>query len=388
MREMIRRSWAEIDLDAAAHNMRGIRRVTSPNAKVLATVKANAYGNGVYEMSKVFLENGADMLAVATLEEGEELRGLGIDAPVLILGTCMEDMLEGLVDRGITPNIYSYDRAKRLSEIAVKKGKIVKIHIKLDTGMGRIGYTVGEDNAEVIDEILKISELKNIEIEGIFSHFSTSDEADSAYTKLQFKRFMSVCSALEERGLHIPVRHICNSAGIMMYPEMHLDMVRAGIISYGMYPSDEVDKTVIDLIPVMTLKSRITHIKTTESNRGISYGKEYITEAPTKIATVPIGYADGYLRGIANGGRIMAGGTPVPILGRICMDQCMIDVTNVHNINIGDEVILFGREGVTIDDVARWLHTINYEVSCCISRRIPRVYIKNGKEVNITGYPV
>ena len=384
---MNKRTWAEINLDAAEHNIRAIREITDPNAKIMAVVKADGYGNGYYETAKTFLENGADMLAVALLQEGIQLRRSGIAAPVLILGTCLPDMLEGLIDYDITPNVYSYDTAEKISELAGQKGKTVKIHIKLDTGMSRIGYLVNEDTyTRVTDEILKISELANIEIEGIFSHFSTSDEADGAYTRRQLERFMSVCDGLEERGLKIPLRHIANSAGIMMYPEAHLDMVRPGVILYGMYPSDEVDKSRLPLKPVMTLKSVITNIKTAEPGRGVSYGKEFVTIAPTRIATVAAGYADGYLRGIARNGFIMVNGEKAPIIGRICMDQCMIDVTNVHNINIGDEVILFGEEGVTIDDIARQLHTINYEVSCGIARRVPRVYIKNAKAVRIRDY--
>ena len=384
---MNKRTWAEINLDAAEHNIRAIREITDPNAKIMAVVKADGYGNGFYEMADTFLKNGADMLAVAMLQEGIAIRRSGITAPVLILGTCLPDMLEGLIDYDITPNVYSYDTAESISEIAVKKGKTVKIHIKLDTGMSRIGYLVNDDTYEsVIDEILKISRLPNIEIEGIFSHFSTSDEADGAYTRMQLDRFMSVCGGLEDKGLKIPLRHIANSAGIMMYPEAHLDMVRPGVILYGMYPSDEVDKTRLPLIPVMTFKSVVTNIKTAESGRGVSYGKEFVTPAPTRIATIAAGYADGYLRGIAKNGFIMVNGEKAPIIGRICMDQCMIDVTNVHNINIGDEVILFGEEGVTIDDIARQLHTINYEVSCGIARRVPRVYIKNAKAVRIRDY--
>ncbi len=384
---MNKRTWAEINLDAAEHNIRAIREITDPNAKIMAVVKADGYGNGFYEMADTFLKNGADMLAVAMLQEGIAIRRSGITAPVLILGTCLPDMLEGLIDYDITPNVYSYDTAESISEIAVKKGKTVKIHIKLDTGMSRIGYLVNDDTYEsVIDEILKISRLPNIEIEGIFSHFSTSDEADGAYTRMQLDRFMSVCGGLEDKGLKIPLRHIANSAGIMMYPEAHLDMVRPGVILYGMYPSDEVDKTRLPLIPVMTFKSVVTNIKTAESGRGVSYGKEFVTPAPTRIATIAAGYADGYLRGIAKNGFIMVNGEKAPIIGRICMDQCMIDATNVHNISIGDEVILFGEEGVTIDDIAKSLNTINYEVSCGISKRVPRVYVKNGEAVKIRDY--
>ena len=384
---MNRRTWAEIDLDAAAENIRAIRRITDAKAKVMAVVKADGYGNGYLQMAKTFLENGADMLAVALLQEGIQLRRSGIDAPVLILGTCLSDMLEDLIEYDITPNVYSYETALETSQIAKRKGTTVKIHIKLDTGMSRIGYLVNEETyRSVIDEIIKISQLSNIEIEGIFSHFSTSDEADGSYTKLQFERFMKICDGLKAKGLTIPLRHICNSAGIMMYPEMHLDMVRPGVILYGMYPSDEVDKSRLPLIPVMTLKSVITNIKTAESGRGVSYGKEFVTDKPTKIATVPAGYADGYLRGIAKNGSILVNGEKAPIIGRICMDQCMIDVTNVHNISVGDEVTLFGKDGITIDDIARQLHTINYEVSCTVSRRVPRVYVKNGEVVKIKDY--
>ena len=381
---MIKRTWAEIDLNAAKANIQNIRAITDKNAKIMAVVKADAYGNGYYEMAKTFLENGADYLAVATLEEGVLIRKAGITAPMLILGTCMEDMAQPLIDYEIIPNVYSYKIAKSISDMAVKKNKTVNIHIKLDTGMGRIGYVIGDDNEDVVSEILEISKLPNINIEGIFSHFSTSDEENGDYTQLQFERFMNVCNALEDRGLKIPIRHICNSAGIMMYPKMHLDMVRPGVILYGMYPSDEVDKERLKLYPVMTLKSRITNIKELPPQYGVSYGKEYITTADkTVVATVPVGYADGYLRGIAKEGYIAIGNKKAKIIGRICMDQCMIDVTNVHNISVGDEVTLFGKDTVTIDDLASWLHTINYEVSCCISKRIPRVYIRDNSVVEV-----
>ena len=384
---MNRRTWAEIDLDAAQSNIRAIRAITDPKAKIMAVVKANGYGNGYYEMAETFLKNGADMLAVALLQEGIQLRRSGITAPVLILGTCLSDTLEGLIDYDITPNVYSYKTALEISEIATKKKKTVKIHIKLDTGMSRIGCLVNEETYEtVIDEILKISGLPNVEIEGIFSHFSTSDEADGSYTRLQLERFMKVCSGLEEKGLKIPLRHIANSAAVMMYPETHLDMVRPGVILYGMYPSDEVDRSRLPLAPVMTMKSVVTNIKTIESGRGVSYGKEFVAKAPVRTATIAAGYADGYLRGIAKRGSVMVNGEKAPIIGRICMDQCMIDVTNVHNISIGDEVILFGKSGVTIDDIAHQLGTINYEVSCGVGMRVPRVYVKDSKAVKIRDY--
>ncbi len=383
---MEKRTWAEVDLDAIAHNMREIRKITNKNAQIMAVVKADAYGHGFMEVSKTLLENGADRLAVAVLQEGKQLRSRGVSVPILILGASMENDIEDIINFDITPNVFSYDFAKAISYMAEKKEKVTKIHIKLDTGMSRIGYVVSDNNDEIIDEIVKISKLPYIEIEGIFSHFSTSDEYDDSYTRLQFKRFMSVTNALKERGVDIPIKHICNSAGIMMYPEMHLDMVRPAVILYGMYPSDEVDKTRLDLIPAMSLKSKITYVKEVESGRGVSYGKEYITDKTTKIATVPIGYADGYLRKAAKHGKMIVNGVKVPIIGRICMDQCMIDVSDVHNIERGDEAIIFGREGITIDDLASWLETINYEVSCVIGKRIPRIYTKDGRAVKVLNY--
>lgn len=383
---MDKRTWAEVDLDAIAHNIKEIRKITNLNSKIMAVVKADAYGHGFLEVTKTLLENGADRLAVAVLQEGKQLRSRGVTVPILILGASGEESVEDLINFDITPSVFTYEFAKELSYAAERKEKVTKIHIKIDTGMSRIGFLAGDNNEEIVDEILKISRLPYIEIEGIFSHFATSDEADKSYTLLQYERFMDVCDKLEDKGLHIPIKHICNSAGIMMYPEMHLDMVRPGVILYGMYPSDEVDKSRLNLIPAMTLKSTVTHVKEVEEGRGVSYGKEFITSKKMKIATVPIGYADGYLRKLAHEGKMIVNGEKVAIIGRICMDQCMIDVTNVHTIDKGDEVTIFGREGVTIDDLAAWLETINYEVSCVIGKRIPRIYTKNGKAVKVLNY--
>lgn len=383
---MEHRTWAEVDLDAIAHNIREIRKITNPSAQIMAIVKADAYGHGFLEVTRTLLENGADRLAVATLREGEQLRSRGVKVPILVLGALMEEDIEDYINFNIIPNVFSYETAHAISYIAEKKEIVTKIHIKLDTGMSRIGFLTGDDNESIAEEIIKISKLPYIEIEGIFSHFSTSDEYDESYTRLQYSRFMDVINKLEERGLHIPIKHICNSAAVMMYPEMHLDMVRPGVILYGMYPSDEVDKSRLNLKPAMTLKSRITFVKEVEPGRGVSYGKEYITDKVTKIATVPIGYADGYLRRLAKEGRMIVNGQQVPIIGRICMDQCMIDVTNVHNIERGDEVILFSDEDITVDDLAKWLDTINYEVTCVIGKRIPRIYKKDGKAVKVLNY--
>ncbi len=384
---MERRTWAEINLDALEHNIRQIRCITNPNAQIMAVVKADAYGHGVAECAELLLKNGADRLGVATLNEAIELRRLFYDVPILILGSSLEGETDELVKNDITPNVYMSDFAQSLSHSAVKLKKPVKIHIKLDTGMSRIGFPVGDgDNSDVINEILEISKMPMLEIEGIFSHFATSDEVDAEYTHLQFKRFMSVCDELEERGLKIPIKHICNSAGIMMYPEYHLDMVRPGIILYGMYPSNDVDKKTLDLKYVMSLKSIITYVKDIEPGRGVSYGKEYIADGAARIATVPIGYADGYLRALADKAKIAVGEKLFPIAGRICMDQCMIDVSDVNNINRGDEALIFGDGAVTVDDIAAWLGTINYEITCMLGHRVPRIYKRNGKTVKVLEY--
>lgn len=384
---MDKRTWAEIDIDALAYNMKNIRRITKPDAEIMAVVKANAYGHGAVECAKVLLSNGADRLGVATLDEAIEMRKCFRDVPIIILGSSCEDDAEDIVRYGITASVYTDDIALALSREANKQGTTAKIHIKIDTGMSRIGYVASDvDNSEVVNEILRISKLENIETEGIFSHFATSDEDDETYTRLQFKRFMALCDDLENAGLKIPIKHICNSAAIMMYPEYHLDMVRPGIILYGMYPSDEVDRKKLDLRYVMSLKSTITYVKEIASGTGVSYGKEYIADGTAKIATVPVGYADGYSRLLAGKAKISVNGKLFPIAGRICMDQCMIDVTSVNNIDRGDEALIFGEGNVTVDDIANWLGTINYEITCMINRRVPRIYIKRGENVAVVDY--
>jgi len=321
---------------------------------------------------------------VATVSEAKQLRRKGIDNPILILGVTFPEDAEEIVKNEIMATGCSVEYAKCLSEIAERLQKKVKVHIKVDTGMSRLGFLA--DSQKTVEEISEISKLPFIEIDGIFSHFACADEENPDYTLMQFERFTNLINKLEDAGIKIPCKHIANSAGIMMYPETHLDMVRAGVILYGYYPSEEVDKERLHLLPVMTLKSRITHIKEVEDGVGVSYGKTYITDKKTKIATVPVGYADGYLRCLSKKAKIEVGGQLCDIIGRICMDQCMIDVTNVNNINVGDEVILFGDGKVTADDIAKDMNTINYEVLCLVSKRIPRIYKEKGREVTALNY--
>ena len=384
---MEKRTWAEINLDALAYNMRGIRKITDPHAKIMAVVKADAYGHGVVGCAKTLLENGADRFAVATLDEAIELRREFPDVPIMILGSSMGEEAEDIIRNNIIANVYTEEFARELSDAAVRLGSTAKVHIKLDTGMSRIGFVITDgNNGEALDEIARIYKMPGIEVEGIFSHFSTSDEADESYTRLQFKRFIAICDSLKERGIDIPIRHICNSAAIMMYPEYHLDMVRPGIILYGMYPSDEVDKKRLPLKYVMSLRALITYVKDIEAGRGVSYGKKYIAGGDERIATVPIGYADGYSRLLTGKAEIAVGNQRFPVLGRICMDQCMINVTSGHNVKRGDEALIFGEGAVTVDDIAGWLGTINYEITCMLSRRIPRVYKRQGETVRVLDY--
>ena len=380
----MQRAWVEVNLDSIAHNVRQIKSILKPGTKLMGVVKADAYGHGVYTVSKTILESGADSLAVALIDEAVQLRKYGIDAPVLILGNSAESSIEDLIEYDIMPSVFTLEFAKLLSKKASECGKELKVHVKVDTGMGRIGFVYGDDKAqcdETLDAIKEIYNLPGIKLEGLFTHFATADEADETYTKVQFEHFCKLCSRLEEMGINIPVKHTANSAAQIRFEDMQLDMVRAGIILYGMYPSEEKVFGELDLRPAMTFKTMVTYIKEMEKDSAISYGKTYVTPSKKKIATIAIGYADGYSRLLSDKAQVSVDGVICPQVGRICMDQCMIDVTNVNNINIGDEVTLFGGE-IPVEDIAAKMGTINYEVVCMVGNRIPRVYIKDKKIVD------
>ncbi len=386
------RAWAEISLDNIAHNVREIKKHLKADVKLMGVVKADAYGHGVLETAKTILKNGADCLAVAFIDEAVQLRDSGIKSPILILGNSAAESIDDLLEFDIIPAVFTEEFAAQLSKRATELGKIAKIHIKVDTGMHRIGFLYSRDLTEkenTIQKIIKISQLPNIEIEGIFSHFSTSDEENTEYTYTQFERFVELTERLTEKGLQIPVRHMANSAATARFPEFQLDMVRAGVIMYGMYPSQCVDYQGFDLKPAMKFKTRIINIKTIDEGSAVSYGRKYIADTSKKIATIAVGYADGYSRLLSDKAEVIAGGVVVKQLGRICMDQCMIDVTSVNNINIGDEVTLFGDSlgaEIPIEDVADKMGTINYEVACIVGKRIPRIYIKDGKLIKSVNY--
>lgn len=380
------RVLAIVDLDAIASNIKNIRAKVDKNSGIIGIIKADAYGHGSVETAKVLLDNGADWLAVAVVDEGLNLRKNGITAPILLLGYTPELRLNDVINNGFIQTVYSYDTAKKLSEAASALGKKAVIHIKIDTGMGRIGYRVNEESA---DEIVKISKLPNIDVNGMFTHFSTADEADKSYTLEQYNKFVKMNDMLEERGLHIPVKHAANSAAIMDFDNMMFNMVRPGIILYGAYPSDEVKKENLSLSPAMSIKTHVSYVKDVNEGDSISYGRKYTAPSKRRIATIPVGYADGFIRAYSKSGKVLVRGEYAPIVGRICMDQFMVDVTDIDGVEVNDEVVLMGKQGdkeITADFIASVLDTINYEVFCTLSKRVPRQYIQNGKIVKTIKY--
>lgn len=364
-----RGAWAEIDLSALEHNIKEIKSRVKNGARFCAVVKADAYGHGAVAVARKAAELGADYLAVAVLSEAVELRKAGFTLPILILGGTQTDEADTVVDNDVTQAVFSMEAAKAISEAAVRRKKTAKVHLAVDTGMGRIG--VRPENAGEFAEAVKA--LPNIEIEGMFSHFALSDAKDKSYANEQFSRFRQAIKSIEAKDIKIPIKHIANSAAILEMPETHLDMVRAGVILYGLWPSDEVEH-VIDLQPVMKVKARITYVKQQHIGETVSYGRTWAPQKESLLATLPLGYADGYSRLYAGKARVDIDGYEVPVVGRICMDQCMIDVTELKNTKIGDTVTIFGTEKITADTLAEWLGTINYEVVCMMSPRLPRVY--------------
>lgn len=377
--------WAEINLDNLAHNIREVRRVTNENAKVTAVIKADGYGHGAVAIGKTLLENGADRFAVATLSEAIQLRAFYPDTDIMILGYTPEDSAEEVINNNIIQTLYSVKQARVFSEMATKLNKKLRIHIKLDTGMSRLGMQATE---EVVDEIQQISKMNGLDLEGVFTHFAVADEVDKTFTMQQVKKYDDVIESLEELGVMVPIKHVSNSASIIDLPELNFDMVRAGIMLYGLYPSKDVNCEAVELKEVMCLKARISHVKDLEAGRGVSYGLKYKTKEKTRIATLPLGYADGYTRMLSGKANVIVNGVKVPVVGRICMDQCMIDVTGM-DIKAGDEVTIYGGNnplGISIDSVADALDTINYEIVCMLNKRVPRVYLENGKFIDARDY--
>lgn len=375
-------TYARIDLDAILHNFRAVRQ--RAGSKVMAVVKADAYGHGAVPVAKL-LELESDFFGVSSVSEALELRGAGITLPILILGRTPIHGFASAVSQEIRVAIFSYEEACLLSQEAVKQQKAAFVHIALDTGMSRIGFQPGEESAELCQ---KIAQLPGLQIEGLFSHFATADETNLDRTNAQAERFEEFCAMLEQLGVHIPLRHLDNSAGVMNFGS-HYEMVRVGIVLYGLYPSNEVDPDKLDLRPAMSWHTEVSHVKTLEPGRQISYGGTFEVKEPTRVATVPAGYADGYRRSLSNKFYVLIRGKKAPILGRICMDQFMVDVTDIPGVVPGDPVVLMGTDGderISAETIAATAGSFNYEQVCDLSRRVARVYVKDGKLTDAVDY--
>ena len=380
MESTLRRTWAEIDLDALAHNYTTLRRLTA-GAKFLGVVKADAYGHGAIQVSRVLQESGADYLAVSSIDEAMELRDNAIDMPILILGHTPKEQVGKLIDYHITQAVTCQAKALEYSREAARHGGTLTVHIKVDTGMSRLGYLCDEEHFDNnVDDICAACHLPGLAVEGIFTHFAVSDEPDEEsvrYTKRQFALFCQVIDAVETRlGRRIALRHCANTGATACYPETYLDMVRPGLLLYGY--GDFAQK--LGLRPVMTLKTTVSTIKTYAPGTSVSYGRLFTTDRTTRMGVVPYGYADGFFRSLSNRCRMMTADGPAPQRGRICMDMCMIDLTDLPNINVGDEVEVFGPHN-SLNELAALAGTIPYELTCAVSRRVLRIYQQNGQEI-------
>lgn len=380
------RVHAEINIDYIEDNLKAIKNYVGYDKEIMVVIKADGYGHGAIPIARQLYEAGIDSIGVATLQEAVALRKYGIKIPILILGYSPEEEYNDLIDYDIIQTVYKPSMVKGISDMAVKAGKKAKIHIKIDTGMTRLGFYPDEDSVIQIEEIYK---LPNIEIEGIFTHFAQADDSDRTYTEQQIRLYNEFIKKLEDKGIIIPKKHASNSAGLIEYKEAHFDMVRAGIALYGLYPSNDVDHDRLKLKPSLSLISNIIFLKDVPSGVSVSYGSTYVTDRQCKIATIPVGYGDGFPRSLSSKGRVLIRGQYAPIIGRICMDQFMVDVTDIEGVSDGDEAVLIGKQGdneITVEEIAGIDGTINYEIVCQLGKRIPRVYYKNGEVVYTVDY--
>ena len=372
------RVCAEIDLDAIAYNMEQMKKRIGGHARLIAVVKADGYGHGAVPVAEMFEQcSWVWGYAVACLEEAAELREHGIRKPILVLGCVFPDQFEEMIRYDVRPAVYMESMADLISQEAVRQGKDAFIHIKIDTGMGRIGFPATEESADAVE---RISRLPGIRIEGMFTHFAKADERDKTYTFLQHDRFVKMKELIEKRRIHVQYFDCDNSAGIIDFPDMKHDLARAGIAMYGMYPSDEVDRSAVDLRPALSLVSHVSFVKDVEAGTPISYGGTFVSDRPMRVATIPVGYGDGYPRSLSNKGYVLIHGKRAKILGRVCMDQFMADVTDIPETAFMDRVVLVGRDGdeeITVDGLAALSGRFNYEFVCCLGKRIPRIYKKS-----------
>ena len=386
-----RRTWAQVDLDALINNYKVLREAVPKSAGIMGIVKADAYGHGVEMVSKTLSELGVSMFGVSSISEAEQLRDFGITEPILILGYTPCELAGELASNDITQTVYSLSFAKALSKGAVKQGVKIKCHIKLDVGMGRLGFLAKNDGC--IDEIAETAALEGLEITGIFTHFPSADfdgDRSGDITRAQARLFVDRCTALEKRGIHFETKHCCNSAGSLTVGRdfAALDCVREGITLYGLCPSAAL-KNAAALKPVMSLKTVVSMVKTVEKGDTVSYGMTFTAQKTMRLATVCIGYADGYPRRLSSKGYMLIKGKKAPIVGRVCMDQLMLDVSDIDDVKVGDEVTVFGKSGnaeLSVDEVAAAADTINYELVCILGKRVPRVFIRDGKVLTVTDY--
>lgn len=385
MAEFLKRTWAEIDLSAIEQNYHAVRGVLGDGCRMMAIVKADAYGHGDVQVATVLQNAGAEWFGVSNLQEAIRLREAGITRPVLILSYTPPEEAARLATYDITQSVISGEYAHRLGAAAVAAGVTVQAHVKLDTGMSRVGFFYHDETADgaVIDEVAAACALEGLAVKGIFTHFASADEEDGeAFTRHQYALFMSAVNMLERRGITFELKHCCNSAATLRFPEMHLDMVRPGIILYGAAPSALLQELAV-LTPAMSLKTVVSQVKTVPAGTEVSYGRTFVTDRPTTVATVPIGYADGYPRLLSSKAQMLIGGKRAPLVGRICMDQCVLDVTDIPSVDEEMTVTVFGRDGDAVlpaDELAALSGTIHYEIICCIGKRVPRVFM-NGQEV-------
>lgn len=384
MGEYYRDVWAEVNLDAIGENIQTFRKHIPQEAKIMAVVKADGYGHGAYEVAQRALIEGAEWLGVALLDEALELRTCGITAPILVLSSFPVRGIELALSHDIIMTVYQIEYLQEVGRIAEKMQKQARVHIKVDTGMGRIGMRSVEELLAFCEQAKKYSWIK---IEGMFTHFATADEEDTSYTLEQYQEFQRFVDELTKVGVEIPLLYTNNSAAAMFYPERSRHMIRLGISLYGQYPSGYAKTTHIPLTPAFQWKARISHVKRVPTGTKVSYGATYEAPIEAIIATIPVGYADGYNRMLSNKGYVLVKGRRARVVGRVCMDQFMVDVTHIPHVAVGEEAVLIGRQGqeeITVDEMAGWLGTINYEVTCMVSKRVPRVYTEKGHIVSVS----
>lgn len=381
------RVYARIDLDAVAYNMEQMKKRIGDGARIISVIKMDGYGHGAIPIARMFEETEYIWgYATASLEEAVSLRNAGIRKPILVLGCIFPEQYEEMLQHDISATVYMEEMAKGMSETAVKLGKTAHLHIKIDTGMGRLGFLPNEESVKIIHNI---SKLPFLSLEGMYTHFSKADEVDKSYTILQHDKFIWMKDALAAKGIDITYYHCDNSAGIIDFPDMKHNLVRAGISTYGMYPSEDVEKDAVGLKPALELISHVTFVKEVKAGTAISYGGTFIADRKMMVATIPVGYGDGYSRGLSNKADVLIHGKRARILGRVCMDQFMVDVTDIPDVQFMDQAVLIGFDGeehIAVEELSNICGRFNYEFVCCLGKRIPRVYIKGGKIIEQVEY--